>query len=66
MKILEQDSLCAMVSVDAYSDLKSDEIKNKIALLKSREDELVKSGDALVITNDSATKRVLESQKKQI
>ena len=66
LKILEQDSLCAMVSVDAYSDLKSDEIKNKIALLKSREDELVKSGDALVITNDSATKRVLESQKKQI
>ena len=66
LKILEQDSLCAMVSVDAYSDLKSDEIKNKLALLKSREDELVKSGDALVITNDSATKRVLESQKKQI
>ena len=34
--------------------------------MKSNEDGLVKAGDALVVTNDTATKRVLESQKKQI
>lgn len=66
LEILEQVSLCAMSSIDSYSDLKSDEIKNKLVLLKSNEDGLVKAGDALVVTNDTATKRVLESQKKQI
>lgn len=66
LEILEQVSLCAMSSIEAYSDLKSDEIKNKLVLLKSNEDGLVKAGEALVVTNDTATKRVLESQKKQI
>lgn len=66
LSILEQDTLCAMTSIDAYSDLKSDEVKNKLALLKTNVDELVKSGNALIVTNDSATKRVVDSQKKQI
>lgn len=64
--ILNQDVLCAMVSVDDYANLKSDEIKNKLTLLKSQEDELIKSEKALEVTNTSSLKRVVDSQKKQI
>ena len=66
LAILTQDALCAMVSVDAYENLKSDEVKNKLALLKTSEDELIKSGGALIVTNNSSLKRVVDSQKKQI
>lgn len=65
LKILDQDVLCAMTSIDAYSDLKSDEVKNKLAILKTKEDELVKSGGALTVTN-SSQKKIVDSQKKQI
>lgn len=66
LDILGQETICAMVSIDAYSGLKSDEIKNELALLKNRETELIKSGNALIVTNDSTSKRVVDSQKKQI
>lgn len=66
LELLQQDTLCAMTSVDAYADLKSDEVKNKLALLKTKEDELIKAGDALIVTNDSSIRKVVESQKKQI
>ncbi len=66
LEILSQETLCAMTSIDAYSDLKSDEVKNKLALLKTQQDELVKTDKALVVTNQSAAKKVVDSQKKQI
>lgn len=66
LDILSQDTLCAMVSVDTYSDLKSDEVKNQLALLKTKQDDLIKSDKALVVTNSSTLKRVVDSQKKQI
>ena len=66
LELLQQDTLCAMTSVDAYADLKSDEVKNKLALLKAKEDELIKAGDALIVTNESSIRKVVESQKKQI
>lgn len=55
-----------MVSIDTYSDLKSDEVKNQLALLKTKQDDLIKSDKALVVTNPSTLKRVVDSQKKQI
>lgn len=63
---LYNEVLCSMTSIDAYSDLKSDEVKNQLALLKTREDEVVKSGAALDVSNESTSKKVVESQKKQI
>lgn len=66
LEILQQDTLCAMASVDTYEGLKSDEVKNKLTLLKAKEDELIKSGAALTVTNESSVKKVVESQKKQI
>lgn len=65
LESLQNDVVCAAVSIDAYDGLKSDEVKNKLTLLKGTEDELIKSGNALVVTN-RGTKRVVDSQKKQI
>lgn len=63
---LYSEVLCSMTSIDAYSDLKSDEVKNQLALLKTREDEVVKSGEALIVSNETASRKIIESQKKQI
>lgn len=66
LETLSQDVLCAMTSIDAYSDLKSDEVKNQLALLKGKQDEIVKSGAALIVSNESDSKKIVDSQKKQI
>lgn len=66
LETLSQDVLCAMTSIDAYSDLKSDEVKNQLALLKGKQDEVVKSGAALIVSNESDSKKIVDSQKKQI
>ena len=65
LKDLELKVLVGSVKIDAYENMKSDEIKNKLALLRNRQDELVKSGEALVVTTDAA-KRIADSQKRQI
>lgn len=66
LDILAQDVLCSMTSIDAYSELKSDEVKNKLALLKNDTDALIKDGKAVVVTKDIPTKKVLDSQVKQL
>lgn len=66
LKTLDLNVICGMVSIDAYNNLKSDEIKNQLALLKARQDALIKSDEAIVVTNTSGLKRVIDSQKKQI
>lgn len=63
---LSLNILVDTVNIDAYEDLKSDEIKNQLALLRLRQDELIKNGSALNVTNSSSQKRVIDSQKKQI
>ncbi len=64
-KALSLEVLADTVRIDAYENLKSDEVKNKLMILRGRQDASVKSGEALVIVS-SAAKRVLDSQKKQI
>lgn len=63
---LYSKALCSMTSIDSYSNMRSDEIKNQLSLLKVRQDKAVKSGDSLIVTNSSTLRRVLENQKKQI
>lgn len=65
LSALELNTLVGMVHIDAYENLKSDEVKNKLSLLRIRQDEMVKSGDALSASSNGP-KRVLDSQKKQI
>lgn len=65
--LLSAETLVEMTSIEPYAALSSHEIKNKLALLKIEEDELVKSGEALLITADGfVQKRILDSRKKQI
>lgn len=66
LDILSKDVICAAVSVDAYEGLKSDEIKNQLAILKTRQEELIRSGNALVVSGNDGPRRVVDSQKKQI
>lgn len=63
---LELDSMIGMVSIEPYEGLKSDEVKNQLALLRARQDDMVKSGEALRILDFKAKKSGLSSQKKQI
>lgn len=58
--------LSESVKIDAYENLKSDEVKNKLMMIRARQDDMVKSGEALSVTNQSGQKRVIDSQKKQI
>lgn len=62
---LEIDTLTGMVRIDAYENLKSDEVKNKLSLLQIKQDEMVKNELALKI-GSSKTGKMIESQKKQI
>lgn len=65
--LLSAETLVEMTSIEPYAALSSHEIKNKLALLKIEEDELVKSGEALWSTADGfVQKRILDSRKKQI
>lgn len=62
---LDLKVLVGSVKIDAYENMKSDEVKNKLMLLRNSQDDLVKSGEALIVTTD-ATKRIADSQKRQI
>lgn len=63
---LSNETMAEAIDVDAYSSLRSDEVKNELALLKVREDELVKSGKAY--TADAAGRKMTEinTQAKQL
>jgi len=65
LSVLRLDVLVDSVKIDTYENLKSDEIKNKLSLLRNSQSELIKSGKALIVTTEAA-KRIADSQKKQI
>ena len=66
LKTLRSDTLVELTRVDAYEGLKSDEVKNALAMLRVQQEEKIKSGAALVVSDQDAPKRVIDSQKKQI
>lgn len=63
---LEGEVLVETVRIDAYLDMKSEDLKNKIAVLRSKEDEMIKNGEAVKITMPSREKKFLNNQSKQI
>ena len=65
LAVLELDSMVGMVNIDPYDGLKSDEVKNQLAMLRGRQDELVKNGDAWRVINTVAKKSVLNYQKSR-
>lgn len=62
---LESDVLVGMVRIDAYDEMRSDEVKNQLALIRNRQDDMVRAGTALVVSNGSS-KKIVNSQIKQI
>lgn len=53
-------------NVAAYENLKADEVKNELQMLRMRQNEMVKDDSAFQLANTNKTKRDIESQKKQI
>ena len=63
---LELDTLTGMVKIDAYEGLRSDEIKNELSLLSGRQDDLLKNGEAIIVTSSGLQKKILNNQIKQL
>lgn len=63
---LELDNLTGMVKIDAYEELRSDEIKNELSLLSGRQDDLLKNGEAIIVTSSGLQKKILNNQIKQL
>ena len=65
INFLQQELLLQSVSISEYDNITSDECKNKLQSLKIKQDELTKSGNALLNLNYS-TNKTIENDKKQI
>lgn len=65
-KSLELEVYSNSVRIDAYESLKSDEIKNKLTMLRGQQDQMVKEEQALIVYSSVSSKKIVNSQKKQI
>lgn len=54
------------VKIDSYRGLASDEIKNQLSMLRSRQDEIIKKDAALIISDKTAPQKTINNRKKQI
>lgn len=66
LESLSKDVLVGSVRIDGYDNLKSDEVKNQLSVLKVRQDNLVRGGKAVEIVNSFMRKNLERSQSKQI
>lgn len=64
--LLTNKNYVESVFVEDYDELKSDEIKNKLELLRNTQKNMVSSGEALIVSNTTDKKSVVNAQKKQI
>ena len=61
-----QASLVDDVNLADYQDMKSDEIKNELAMLRTKQSQIVQNGDAVKVLASSAPKRKIAAQSKQL
>lgn len=66
LMVLTEETRIKAVNIEAYDNLKSDEIKNQLQLLRNKQDEMIKIDRAIKITATFGTKKESENQKKQI
>ena len=66
LEALSQENFVKMVQVGDYENLRSDEIKNKLTILKGEQDESVKDGSAIQIIGSFPSKKEVNTQGKQI
>lgn len=65
LETLNSDIIISSVDVKAYEELNSEEIKDKLAILRLKQQEMIKNNSALVITS-SDSKKVLNNNIKQL
>lgn len=65
LTMIQSESLIAHYNFSDYDSLSSEDCKNKLALLKDDEKDLIKSNKAISIDSDS-TKKVINDNVKQI
>lgn len=63
---LENDTICKQYVFSDYDGITSEECKNKLALLKTEEQELIKNSSAVSISSSTATKKETNANIKQI
>ena len=66
LKTLDLDIVPNMVRIDAYENLRSDEIKNELTMLRGKQDTLVRDGSAIQIIDSTAKKKFITTQSKQL
>ena len=66
LEVVTQENIVKMVQVETYKDLRSDEIKNKLTILRGEMDESVRVGSAVQIISAFQSKKDVNSQTKKI
>lgn len=66
VKKLELNVLIGSVNIEDYENLRSDEIKNQLSMLQSRQNQLVKDNMAVEVTMTNRNKKETSNQVKQI
>lgn len=66
LDILTEKVLIASTQIDSYDNLRSDEVKNNLQILKISQNEMIKDETAFDILDTGKTKREINAQKKQI
>ena len=62
---LYDETVVPLTHIADYEHLSSEEIKNKLLILRSKQDDMVRSGEALHVTN-TGSKKIVSNQIKQI
>ena len=63
---VSKESIVKLVQVGDYENLRSDEIKNKLTILRGEQDESVRDGSAILIVGAFQSRREVNTQSKQI
>lgn len=64
--IISSETAVKSVQVGDYDNLRSDEVKNKLTMLRGAQDESVRDGSAVLIVGAFQSKREVNTQSKQI
>lgn len=64
IKSLEADTLVGHFNFSDYDGLTSEECKNKLSLLKNKEQDFVKSDDVFVVTSNGSKKEISDNKKQ--
>ena len=64
MKTLTSESVVCHYSFSDYDGLSSEECKNKLSILKTEEQVLIRSNDAFIVSSDGSKKEINDNKKQ--